>query len=87
MATKKIHEFAKRYVGIDETGLSDDNKKELHSQLRSEASAEGLDLGSISFTNILSANWDSLKAEHAKDSADNLEKLKEEFKTYRTLNQ
>ena len=87
MATKKIHEFAKRYVGIEETGLSDDNKKALHSQLRSDASAEGFDLSSISFGNILSQQWDSLKAEHAKDSADNLEKLKEEFKKYRPLNQ
>jgi hypothetical protein len=86
MATKKMHEFAKRYVGIEQTGLSDDKKRELHYQLRSEASSEGFDLSSISFNNIVSQHYDSLKAENERDNADNLQKLKEEFARYRNSN-
>ena len=84
--TQKIRDFAKRYVGICETGLSDDKKKEMHTQLRGEALTEGLDINSISFGNIVSHNYDSLKAESERDNADHLKKLQEEFAKYRTLN-
>ena len=85
--TQKIRDFAKKYVGIQEiVSLTDDKKKELHFQLRSEASAEGIDINSISFGNIVSHNYDSLKAESERDNADNLKKLQEEFARYRTLN-
>ena len=82
--TEKIHAFAKRYVGIEETSHIDpETKKAMHSQLRSDAGAECLDISSISFGNILSQNWDRLKAEHAQDEADHLKTLQEEFKQWR----
>jgi len=82
--TEKIHTFAKRFVGIEETSyLSTDKKKEMHSQLRADASAECLDLGSISFGNVVSQNYEALKKEYEQDEADHLKKLQEEFKQWR----
>ena len=82
--TEKIHAFAKRYVGIEETSHIDpETKKAMHSQLRSDAGAECLDISSISFGNILSQNYEALKKEVEQDAVEHLEKLKAEFKQWR----